>query len=155
MNPVITSTPENINIMLVDDGYLSRGTASANLHPLKDHAARCWWISRVLISREENRGHGWGGMLLDTLIVEIIKQDGAAIIVTPGGYGADPKKQIAFYEAHDFFKVGEGVEAHWVWTRGEETARNLAVRAAQALVRAEARAQATLEPAGQEPPESL
>jgi hypothetical protein len=136
MTPHITSTPEHVTIMVLNETKSrSLGTASANLHPLKAQSDKCWWVSRVLVTSDEDRGRGWGGMMLDQLIVEIVKQDGQSIIVTPGGYGADPLRQQRFYEAHDFIKTGEGVTAHWVWTRSEETARNLAVRAAGALVR--------------------
>lgn len=121
---------------------VSLGTASANVHPLKATADKCWWVSRVLVTSEAERGQGLGGMMLDQLIVEITKQDGQSIIVTPGGYGADPIRQQRFYEAHDFIKTGEGATAHWLWTRSEETARNLAVRAAEALVRRTGEAQA-------------
>ena len=94
-------------------------------------------------------------MVLDQLLAEIVKAGGRLVIVTPGGYGADPKKQIAFYEAHDFFKVGKGFEAHWAWNPDPVAAQNLLVRAAEALVRAEARATEAQEPASYEPSESL
>jgi len=94
-------------------------------------------------------------MVLDHLLAEIVKAGGRVVIVTPGGYGADPEKQIHFYESHDFFKVGSGYEAHWAWNPDPVVCQNLAVRAADALVRAEARAQEAQEPAGQEPSESL
>jgi GNAT superfamily N-acetyltransferase len=135
LTPHIAATPENISITVPDEtGRRSLGTASANVHLLKAPEDNCWWVSRVLVS-DKHRGQGWGGMMLDQLIVEITKQDGQSIIVTPGGYGADPVRQQRFYEAHDFIKTGEGATAHWLWTRSEETARNLAVRAAGAIVR--------------------
>jgi L-amino acid N-acyltransferase YncA len=136
MTPHITSNPDHVTIMVLNERKSrSLGTASANVHPLKGPNEKCWWISRVLVTSDEDRGKGWGGMMLDTLIVEITKQGGLAIIVTPGGYNADPKKQKRFYEQHDFVKTGKEPTAHWLWTRSEETARNLAVRAAGYLLR--------------------
>jgi len=136
MTPHITSNPDHVTIMVLNEAKSrSLGTASANVHPLKATADKCWWISRVLVTSDEDRGKGWGGMMLDTLITEIVKQDGLSIIVTPGGYNADPVKQKRFYEQHDFVQTGIEPTAHWLWTRSEETARNLAVRAAGYLVR--------------------
>jgi len=143
MTPHITSNPDNITVMVLnEEKSQSLGTASANVHPLKAAADKCWWVSRVLVTSDEDRGKGWGGMILDTLIVEITKQGGKSIIVTPGGYGADPKKQKRFYEQHDFVQTGVEPTAHWLWTRNEETARNLAVRAAGYLVQRSDEAQA-------------
>ena len=85
--------------------------------------------------------------MLDQLLAEIVKAGGRLVIVTPGGYGADPVKQQRFYETHDFFVVGEGFTKHWAWNPDPVAAQNLAVRAADALVRAEARALEAQEPA--------
>lgn len=113
--PHITSTPNNIDITFIDEGF-PRCTASANTHFSEDHE-NCWWVSRVLVSRDEDRGKGYGGRALDILLREIEKQGGKAVIVTPGGYGADPKKQIRFYEAHGFVKVGDTeYNQYWLWT---------------------------------------
>jgi len=133
---MIISTPENISITVTDDaGIRSIATASANPHFLHHAEERCWWISRVLVTDQAQRGKGYGGMVLDHLLAEIIKAGGRVVIVTPGGYGADPDRQIAFYEAHDFFKVGEGFEVHWAWNPDPVACQNLAVRAAGAMVR--------------------
>jgi GNAT superfamily N-acetyltransferase len=139
MRPRITSTPENIDITVVDDvGRRSIATASANPHFLHHPEERCWWISRVLVSDQAQRGKGYGGMVLDHLLAEIVKAGGRVVIVTPGGYGADPARQVHFYESHDFFKVGEGYAVHWAWNPDPVACQNLAVRAAEALVRRQA-----------------
>ena len=149
MTPMIVSTPQDISITLMGESKIrSIATASANPHPGRDPEERCWWISRVLVTDNANRGKGFGGMVLDYLLTEIVKAGGRLVIVTPGGYGADPVKQQRFYEAHDFFKVGEDFTAHWVWNPDPVAAQNLAVRAADALVRAEAEAQGAQDQAG-------
>ena len=66
-----------------------------------------WWVNRVLVQPPNARGQGIGGTLLDALIEACVDQDVLAgrpteILVTPGGYGADPRKQVAFYKAHGF-----------------------------------------------------
>lgn len=110
----------------------SLGTASADLHPLKPTSAKCWWINRVLVTHETQRGQGLGGRLLDTLLLEIVKQQGRTVIVTPGGYGGDPDLQIRFYENHDFIKTGEGATTHWQWVAEPNPLSNLGLRLAQA-----------------------
>lgn len=130
MEPHITSTSQSVSIFLpAQDGIRSRGVASADLYlPRADE--QCWWINRVLVTNEADRGKGIGGMLLDCLLTEAIKQGARVIIVTPGGYGSDPKKQRRFYEAHDFFKVGEGFNEHWVWNPDPVACQKLAARTA-------------------------
>lgn len=135
MQPHITTTPNHVSIYLpTQDGTRSRGVASADLyHPRADEL--CWWISRVLVTDEADRGKGIGGVLLDLMLAEVVKQGGRVVIVGPGGYGADPKRQRQFYEAHDFAKVGEGSDVHWAWNADLPSCRKLAARAAEALAR--------------------
>jgi L-amino acid N-acyltransferase YncA len=124
-----TSTPENINIVALNHDETSMlGTASANPHPLKSPDEKCWWISRVLVSQSSNRGRGIGGALLDRLLSEILAQGGRSVIVTPGGYNADPVRQVRFYEQHDFIRVGSGPTSHWTWNDSLTARQALAKR---------------------------
>jgi GNAT superfamily N-acetyltransferase len=106
----------NITIMVMDETKTrSVATASANPHVLYPPEEHCWWISRVFV-QDPHRGQGVGSKILKTLLSEVVKQGGKSVIVTPGGYNADPDKQIRFYENHGFVKVLDDTYGpHWVW----------------------------------------
>lgn len=60
-----------------------------------------WHISRVMVV-EKFRGQGLGSKLLN-IIIEKCRENGAkSIKVTPGGYGADSKRQQNFYKRVGF-----------------------------------------------------
>lgn len=74
-----------------------RGTASANRLP-----DGSWWVSRVLVQPNTMTGRGIGGKLLELVKEEIKKQGGGTVVVCPGGYENDHKKQSNFYRRHGF-----------------------------------------------------
>lgn len=94
-------------------GTRPKGTAEACIFPsLKGH----WYTNRVLVTRKEERGKGLGSYLLTLLKATLQQQEGfVALMVEPGGYGTDPKKQINFYRKNGFIrkpKLGLNV---YVW----------------------------------------
>lgn len=70
-----------------------------------------WYVNRVIVPKDF-RGHGVGGKLLERLKQEVALKGGKKLIVEPGGYAQDLKRQRHFYEKHGFQRV----EDHWVWS---------------------------------------
>jgi predicted GNAT family N-acyltransferase len=67
-----------------------------------------WWISRVLVKKEQDRGNGLGSKFLQKLLYEIYLRDpDATVIVCPGGYVSDMERQISFYKKNDFVAVSD------------------------------------------------
>lgn len=65
-----------------------------------------WFVNRCLVNPAAARGKSLGGTVLDKMLIEIRKTDPAGVvIVTPGGYDADPAAQIRFYERHGFVET--------------------------------------------------
>jgi len=95
----ISSHPTCVNIYKYGYGY-SISSASASYIPGEDY----WFINRVLVKPENERGKGIGSELLQLLIKEIKKHGGKKIIVTPGGYDNKTKKQFNFYRKNGFKK---------------------------------------------------
>jgi GNAT superfamily N-acetyltransferase len=115
----LTSTSQTVTVMLLDDSQRrSRGIASADWMVYADEAV--WYVNRVLVTHEKDRGQGIGGMLLDRLLAEVCAQQDGPVIVTPGGYGADPDRQERFYESHGFIRVEDERGKRWVWSRKKE-----------------------------------
>lgn len=64
-----------------------------------------WYVSRVMV-RENHRGKGVGSKLLNMMIEEIkSRPDKGDIIVTPGGYDGDTKRQFDFYKKNGFVET--------------------------------------------------
>ena len=102
---------ESITATLITDGVFGLSMASVdkiNYNPFgNEHSIMeyCWYVSRVIV-KEDQRGKGIGSKLLNMLIDEIKSRPGTGpIIVTPGGYNADAKKQMNFYKKNGFVKV--------------------------------------------------
>jgi hypothetical protein len=73
--------------------------ATADLVP-NPHAPY-WLISRVLVP-EEMRGKGLGGHMLELLKWHVRLQGVYPLVVAPGGYGSDEKRQRRFYSERGF-----------------------------------------------------
>lgn len=78
-----------------------------------------WWISRVMVP-SAFRGEGLGSRMLGLLlggIQEVHREDKLfrGVVVTPGGYGVDPRRQRAFYLKIGFKPV-IGDEGLLEWT---------------------------------------
>lgn len=90
------STPENVSVFTYELGKSS--VADANQYPFEDDV---WWVSRVLVYHK-TRGKGLGSRLLQRLVEEVRGYGAKAVVVAPGGYGANHNKQIRFYEKNGF-----------------------------------------------------
>lgn len=72
-----------------------------------------WWICRVLVKKEQDRGKGLGSKFLQKLLFEIYRRDpDAAVVVSPGGYGVNSKKQINFYKKNGFKLISDSLFQH-------------------------------------------
>ncbi len=91
------STENTAASQWLGEGLRQRGTASSNKLP-----DGSWWVSRVLVQPSTMTGKGIGGKLLDLVIEEIKKQGGGTVVVCPGGYENNYKKQSNFYRKHGF-----------------------------------------------------
>ena len=81
----------------------SNGTASAELIE-----PGVWWVGRVLVQRSADRCEGIGSRMLAMLCADCAKQPGfVKMLVTPGGYGSDPKRLIEFYSRAGFVLLRE------------------------------------------------
>ena len=95
----INSTHTNVSAMLVTDGKVS----IASIDNLMDGR---WWVSRVNVQGTE-KGQGTGSKLLKRAIDEVLSYGPADIIVAPGGYSEDEKKQFNFYKKNNFVETSE------------------------------------------------
>lgn len=68
-----------------------------------------WWISRVNV-KENDRGKGIGSAILKKAIEVVLSKGCAEIIVCPGGYNSDYKKQVGFYKKNGFTGPNENGE---------------------------------------------
>lgn len=85
--------------MRFDNGI--RGCAEANYMPDFNY----WWICRVVLYPADCRGRGFGSKMLKLMLDNIFDTDAEhKVVVAPGGYDAEPKKQKAFYLKHGFEK---------------------------------------------------
>lgn len=91
------STKSNAWSQWVGEDLRQRGTASVDKLP-----DGRWWVSRVLVQPSTMTGNGIGGKLLELVKSEVKKQGGGIMVVCPGGYAGDQKKQRNFYRKHGF-----------------------------------------------------
>ena len=92
----------HVTIAWQGETIADKGTISADL------VVRYWWLNRAIVQPKNNRRKGIGGQMLEMLKDEVKKQDGKAIVVTPGGYDLNAKDQYRFYENHGFVNHLEG-----------------------------------------------
>lgn len=98
-----------------------------------DRVGDVWWIARVLVRREEDRGKGLGSKCLQKLLSEIYLHEGgplndvgATIIVSPGGYGADSTRQERFYRKNGF--VERKTEDGFIFVHERKKSHNLLMK---------------------------
>lgn len=91
----VVSYPGHVTVSDVINGRVSGSAEADELRP------GVWWIARVFV-RPEHRGSGLGTRLLASLMTEVTSQGASEVQVAPGGYGADPARQRAFYVAAGF-----------------------------------------------------
>jgi ribosomal protein S18 acetylase RimI-like enzyme len=63
-----------------------------------------WYINRAIVKPESLRGHGIGSLMLTKLKDALIEQGCKKLIVYPGGYAGEKRKQIKFYKKNGFVK---------------------------------------------------
>lgn len=90
----IIKTNDSVSVTCVVDGKVSIASID-NLHDGR------WWISRVNVQGVE-KGKGLGSKLLKKAMEEVFSFSPKEIIVTPGGYNADIKRQVNFYKKNGF-----------------------------------------------------
>jgi predicted GNAT family N-acyltransferase len=99
IKPIVAKSGLSISVNWFDEKDI-RNRAVAEATEMGSH----WFINRVLVQPEEIRSNGIGSMLLQILIKEIKKTGNKQIIVTPGGYAMNQKKQQNFYKKNGFLK---------------------------------------------------
>ena len=87
----------------IQDGVLCAATASIDQMP------KFWWVSRVFV-RKKYRRQGLGKRCLQRAIELVKSHEGTPrnIVVAPGGYDMDTRRQEMFYEAQGFKRAKEG-----------------------------------------------
>src|SRR6266540_2943281 len=90
-------SPQHIAVHAIK-GHMIAASAEASFMP-----DQSWFINRVVVlPARAPRGTGLGSELVRHLLACIVDADRVAgratrVVVTPGGYGADPEKQFNFY----------------------------------------------------------
>jgi GNAT superfamily N-acetyltransferase len=93
---VVTKTPDYCSAYTYTADQVLRAVAEASL------VGDSWWVSRVLVQPSSARGKGLGGQLLEELKKAVAEMGGTRLLVTPGGYSNEWKRQHKFYRAHGF-----------------------------------------------------
>lgn len=91
-----------------DDSHIANGVVSADLVNGR------WWLSRAILKPANLRNKGIGSMMVDFLKEGILLSDTKVVIVSPGGYGEDIRKQINFYKKNGFTTVENGMEGPYL-----------------------------------------
>jgi len=61
-----------------------------------------WYINRALVEPEVARGQGHGTHMLQRLLETIRRSGPTRVVVDPGGYGANVRRQRRFYRKSGF-----------------------------------------------------
>lgn len=80
---------------------------------------RTWWIACAVVNPPHMRNKGIGSRLMGILIEALSKKDCSRVIVMPGGYDSDQKKQFKFYEKTDSGTRGEATSLVVVFRCGK------------------------------------
>lgn len=101
----------HITTMWVVDGHFPYGIANADLN--WPELGR-WWLARVSINREQFRSAGIGTELVRRIQSALAERtDFKELLVAPGGYGSDEKKQWNFYVKNGFVPFEDAL----IWRR--------------------------------------
>ena len=101
----------HVTVVWQGKGVRDVGTTSADRMP-----DGSWWLCRALVQPEDNRGQGIGSILVMRLKHEVQAQGGTRLVVAPGGYNMDQKRQQAFYVRCGFHEEPEEFGPVYVWT---------------------------------------
>jgi GNAT superfamily N-acetyltransferase len=97
--------PFNVSVAYVTNG-LPNGIANADFAPHMGGDGR-WWLARVVV--KDGKGKGVGTEMLRLLKEELVKNENFTdLLVAPGGYGSDPKRQRDFYLKNGFVPESGG-----------------------------------------------
>ncbi len=93
-------------------------------HPFVDKGpVKAWLLNRVVVTPERFRGNGLGSKALQGLLEKLSKETSCQVlIVTPGGYNADPNEQENFYLKNGFEVAyeAEGGGKLMIWSPKKE-----------------------------------
>lgn len=104
--------PSNVSVMWVLGG-LPVGILNADL--AWPEIGR-WWLARVNVKGDSHKGKGIGTKMIELMKEELVKRSAAPpsgtppfkeLLVAPGGYGSDEKKQWNFYVKNGFIPDSE------------------------------------------------
>lgn len=108
----IVGASGSLSVMLTNsDGARVRSRAAASADFMAHE--NWWWIGRVLVVKDEDRGKGVGSLILQRLLKEIttslIAEAGNIVVphavVAPGGYSDNIDGQMRFYLKNGFEQV--------------------------------------------------
>lgn len=110
----VTSTPEYVCAIIMVEGVW-RPVAVAEMSMIRPME---FFVNRVLVHRESDRGKGFGSRALQAVITEAMERTKykARIVVTPGGYvvtDSDKRRQVRFYKRNGFVKTKERGVLEW------------------------------------------
>jgi hypothetical protein len=109
--------PQNVSVMWVFEG-LPIGILNADL--MWPEIGR-WWLARVNVKGDNHKGKGIGTKMVELMKEGLVKRSAAPpfgtpafkeILVAPGGYGSDEKKQWNFYVKNGFV---QNTESSLLW----------------------------------------
>jgi len=112
MSAMFENTEDNVRVFCGDDHCSAmicgetRSIAVAEIDALGSPFK--WWVARVLVSKPEDRGKGYGSQVLQAALKAIMEKTGGVgrVIVAPGGYDNDDRK-FTFYVKNGFRQVVE------------------------------------------------
>lgn len=105
----IVSTATHVSVSIHHQGIRNSIASADEVEP------GVWWVCRVRVA-DAYQGQGVGSRLVAAMLTECTKHGARLVKVTPGGYGADPRRQKAFYARCGF--VGDDLMA---WTPPTKT----------------------------------
>jgi len=102
-------TPEHMSASMLDETGRHLSVASVDWHSWEGR----WWVSRVSVKPESQRGKGVGRRLVEALQEEATKMGRPCMLVAPGGYGSDPQSLQKFYGSLGFKPLEGGQCMLW------------------------------------------
>jgi hypothetical protein len=93
----------------------SVGVAEASYVPV-NLGVGVWYVNRVLVTNPSERGSGVGSYMLTVLKASLQRVSNfQALVVDPGGYGADPTRQANFYKRNGFRQLASRSDQSLIW----------------------------------------
>jgi len=106
----------NVSVSYVVGGWpvgITNADNAGLLMPSESFPPGRWWLARINVLENRApgvaRGQGIGSEMMRRLQENLVTQPGfIELLVAPGGYGADEKKQWNFYLKCGFVPFGDG-----------------------------------------------